>query len=86
MEGGLLHRTEDNGTTYVPAAPSENIEARDVIKLFLGHETIPTVGGQFSAQVIQAAEKAIPSDAFPLVEQPQKSAPPGHEENDEKAL
>lgn len=86
VEGGLLHRTENNGTNYVPATPSENIEARDVVKLFLGHETIPTVGGQFSAQVIQAAEKAIPGDAFPLLEQPQRTTPIVHEENDEKAL
>ena len=86
VDGGLLYRTENNGNTYVPAAPSDNIEARDVVQLFLGNEEIPTIGGQFSHQVIKAAEQAIPGDAFPLVGQPQTAThQTAQGKNDEKA-
>jgi len=88
VNGGLLHRTEDNGTGYIPVTSAENIEAREVVQLILGHEKIPTVGGQFSREVIKAAEAAIPKDAFPVV--PPSSTNdiplPVKETNDEKTL
>lgn len=65
LRGGLIHQVGD-GLAYVPAAPSEEIEAREVVQLILGHEKIPSIGGEFSHQVILAAEEAIPPDAFPL--------------------
>jgi membrane protein len=86
VEGGLLYQTENNGSNYVPATSSENIEASNVVQLFLGNETIPTTGGQFSTRVVHAAEKAIPGDAFPLVEQPAKQTEEDPNEGDEKAL
>ncbi|HER62691.1 MAG TPA: YihY/virulence factor BrkB family protein [Desulfobacteraceae bacterium] len=70
IDGGLLYRTENDGPGFVPAAPSENIEAREVVRLILGHEDIPTPGGEFSQRVIKAAEAAIPPEAFPLADQP----------------
>lgn len=70
VDGGLLFRTENDGLKYIPATPSENIEAREVVQLILGHEKIPTLGGKISRQVVKAAEKAIPGDAFPIIEQP----------------
>ena len=74
-DGGLLHKTENNGTGYLPATPSDNIEAKEVVQLILGHEKIPTLGGDFSRQVIRAAESAIPREAFPLVEEPELLTP-----------
>ena len=87
IDGGLLFKTENNGNSFVPVTPSSNIEARDVVKLFLGHETIPTTGGQFSSQVVKAAEKAIPGDAFPLVERNDTTTTgPDQNTNNEEAL
>ena len=74
IAGGLLHQVEDGNKSYVPAAPSEIIEAREVTRLILGHENIPTVGGEFSHTVIKAAEQAIPPEAFPALEH----TPPDH--------
>ncbi|NOX80587.1 MAG: YihY/virulence factor BrkB family protein [Deltaproteobacteria bacterium] len=65
-KGGILHRIEDGETTFVPAAPAENLEAREVIRLILGHEDLPTTGGRFSRAVLRAAEAAIPGGAFPV--------------------
>lgn len=79
VEGGLLHRTENKPLFYVPAMTSENIEAREVVRLILGHETIPTPGGDFSRQVIKAAEAAIPREAFPPVAPPDPLAPGANE-------
>ena len=88
IAGGLLHQVEDGNRSYVPAAPSEIIEAREVTRLIFGHENIPTVGGEFSQKVIEAAEQAIPRDAFPALaytapENPDTLSP---ETNDEKTL
>ncbi len=87
VAGGLLHRMENDSTSYVPATSSENIEAREVVQLILGHENIPTLGGEFSRQVVRAAEEAIPRDAFPIIEQQHGDAlSPVKETGDEKAL
>jgi hypothetical protein len=75
VDGGLLHKTENNGAGYIPATPSENIAAKEVVQLILGHEKIPTLGGDFSRQVIRAAEAAIPREAFPMVPQPELITP-----------
>ncbi|MCL7487797.1 MAG: YihY/virulence factor BrkB family protein [Desulfobulbaceae bacterium] len=75
IDSGLLYRTENNGPGFVPATPAENMEAREVVQLILGHEQIPTPGGEFSKQVIEAAEEAIPPEAFPLVNQPNQDSP-----------
>ncbi|NIA04865.1 MAG: YihY family inner membrane protein [Proteobacteria bacterium] len=64
--GGILHRTEDGDTAFVPAAPAKNLEAREVVRLILGHEDLPTTGGRFSREVLLAAEAAIPREAFPV--------------------
>jgi len=69
IKGGLLHQTDEGGPSFVPAAPPEIIEAREVVRLILGHEDIPTVGGQFSRQVVTAAESAIEREAFPVLPQ-----------------
>ena len=68
-KGGLLRIVDNNDRSFVPAAPSEKIEAREVVQLILGHETIPTIGGDFSHQVMLAAEHAIQADAFPVLAQ-----------------
>jgi len=78
-DGGLLHKTENNGTGYLPATPSDNIEAKEVVQLILGHEKIPTLGGDFSRQVIRAAESAIPREAFPLVVETELLTPDNEE-------
>jgi membrane protein len=88
IRGGLLHSTHDDTTAYVPAAPAEIIEARQVVQLILGHEKISTLGGRFSDQVLDAAESAIPRDAFPVI--PPDSAPDREtspdKENNEKTI
>lgn len=75
VDGGLLYKTENDGTSYIPAAPSENIEAKEVVQLILGYEKIPTPGGDFSLQVIRAAESAIPREAFPVIFQAEFHVP-----------
>jgi membrane protein len=92
LKGGLIRRVDEN-SSFVPAAPAENIEAREVVRLFLGHEEIPTPGGEFSSKVINAAEKAIPAEAFPRQAAPESragtTAPPAqdtHHGQDEKTL
>ncbi len=64
--GGILRRIEDGETTFVPAAPAENLAAREVVRLILGHEDLPTAGGRFSRTILRAAESAIPRVAFPV--------------------
>jgi len=66
VRGGLLHPVDEVIRTFVPASPSENIEAGEIVRLILGHVEIDTVGGNLSKKVIMAAEQAIPADAFPL--------------------
>ena len=51
----------------------------EIVQLILGHEKIPTLGGDFSRQVIRAAESAIPREAFPLVLQPELLTPDNEE-------
>jgi membrane protein len=70
IDGGLLYRTENNGPGFVPVTTAENMEARNVVQLILGHEQLATPGGEFSRRVIEAAEEAIPPDAFPRIDQP----------------
>ncbi|MDY0350245.1 MAG: YihY/virulence factor BrkB family protein [Desulfobulbaceae bacterium] len=88
IRGGLLHRTDDGGSAYVPAAPAETIEARQVVQLVLGHEKIPTTGGRFADRILAAAESAIPPADFPLITPAsaagQETAP--DKENNEKTL
>ncbi len=64
--GGILRRTEDGETTFLPATPAEHLEAREVVRLILGHEDLPTTGGRFSSYILQAAESAVPREAFPV--------------------
>ncbi len=66
IKSNLINQIEDNNRSYVPSAPADKIEAREVVQLILGHEKIPTMGGEFSGKVIRAAEKAIPPEAFPV--------------------
>ena len=88
VRGGLLYRTADHGTSYVPGAPAEIVEARQVVQLIFGHEEISTIGGRFADKVIDAAESAIPPDAFPVL--PQSFTPDQEqsavEEHNEKTL
>jgi len=89
VKGGLIRKVEEDNRSYVPAAPSKIIEAREVVQLILGHEEIQTVGGEFSGKVIKAAEKAIPPEAFPvpvIEEVPGNIEGEEHVETDEKAL
>ena len=64
--GGYLHQIHKIPPAYVPAAPADKLEARDVVRLIFGHEEISTIGGRYSEQVLQAAESAISGKAFPL--------------------
>jgi membrane protein len=88
IKGGMVHNTDESNPAYVPAAPSEIFEAREVVQLILGHETIPTVGGEFSQEVIRAAEAAIPLEAFPAISPtgPLRKDAVRIEVNDEEAL
>ncbi len=86
--GNLVRRIDDNNRSYVPAAPSEVIDPREIVRLILGREAIPTVGGELSDKVIRAAEKAIPPEAFPVPapeEAPAENKSGVHVETDEKA-
>lgn len=69
IDGGLLYRTGDEDPGFVPTTSAKNIEAREVVQLILGDEILPTPGGEFSRRVIRAAEAAIPSEAFPIIDQ-----------------
>ena len=88
IKGGLIYHTDDSSPSYVPAAPSEVIEAREVVQLILGHEKIPTIGGRFSREVIRAAESAIPPEAFPAISPsaPETQEASAEKMKDEKAL
>jgi membrane protein len=84
--GGLVRRIDDNNRSYVPAAPSEAVDPREVVRLILGREDIPTVGGELSGKVIRAAENAIPPEAFPVPEKvPEENKGGASVETDEKA-
>lgn len=88
LSGGLLHRTADPAISYLPAAPAETIEARQVVRLILGHDYTTTIGGHLSGMIIDAAEQAVPPDAFPALTRepaagPEKST---DRENYEKTL
>lgn len=65
IKGGLLYRTDDPAISYLPAAPAETIEARQVVRLIFGREQAPTIGGRLSDMIIDAAEQAVPPDVFP---------------------
>lgn len=67
VKGGLVLPIQNNNHSYVPATPSEKIEAREIVQLILGRELIPTMGGEFSDKVIRAAEDAILPEEFPPV-------------------
>lgn len=81
IQAGMIHATDDDRQSYVPAAPSDGIEAREVVQLILGHEEIQSVGGHFSSEVLKAAESAIPPEAFPVFHPagPDKKEAPDHE-------
>lgn len=68
LKGGLIRQVDDDNRSYVPASPSESIEASEVVRLILGSESVPTMGGEYSQKVLMAAEQAIPPDAFPQIE------------------
>lgn len=69
VEGSILHRVGEREVSYTPALPAETVEAKQVVRLFLGHENIKTTGGTYSARVINAAEAAIARDDFPVAVQ-----------------
>ncbi|MDH3346856.1 MAG: YihY/virulence factor BrkB family protein [Desulfobulbaceae bacterium] len=65
VEGSILHRIGEKEISYTPALPSQSVEARQVVRIFLGNESITTTGGVYSRRVIYAAESAIARDDFP---------------------
>jgi membrane protein len=67
ISGGLLHETEQNGAAaYIPAQPAEQLAAAQVVRLILGRGSEKeSDGGRLAAQVVQAAEEAVPHKAFP---------------------
>lgn len=68
VEGGLLHRMDNDNLNYVPASPADKVEAKEVVRLILGNEKLSSLGGLLSGKIIRAAEKAIPADTFPVTE------------------
>ena len=85
IAGGLLHQVDDDNRSYVPAAPSELIEAGVITRIILGHEAIPTIGGDFSTKVLLAAEEAIPREDFPVTEKESPGASEASQETVETA-
>ncbi|MDH4318527.1 MAG: YihY/virulence factor BrkB family protein, partial [Desulfobulbaceae bacterium] len=69
VEASILHRVGEREVSYTPALPAETVEARQVVRLFLGHENIKTPGGTYSTRIINAAEAAIARDDFPVAVQ-----------------
>ena len=70
-QGGLLRRIEDQESAFVPAVPSEKLEAQKVVRLIFGNENLPSTGGRFAGNVVEAAASAIPVEAFPVSAQQQ---------------
>ncbi len=88
VQAGFLLRTNTGRPVYLPTAPAETLEARDVIRQVLGSETIPTPGGQLAGTAISAAAEAIPRAAFPVLSQTKNdnTDSPDKEEDSEKTL
>ncbi len=66
-KGKLLHKIEEGETTYIPAIPAETLEAKEIVRLFLGENNSEDTADKkhIAAQIMQAAESAITKDAFP---------------------
>uniref|UniRef100_UPI0040572B56 YihY/virulence factor BrkB family protein n=1 Tax=Candidatus Electronema sp. TaxID=2698783 RepID=UPI0040572B56 len=67
ISGGLLHETEQNGAAaYIPSRPAEQLTAAQVVRLVFGRGSEKeSEGGRLAAQVVQAAEEAVPPEDFP---------------------
>uniref|UniRef100_UPI0040573042 YihY/virulence factor BrkB family protein n=1 Tax=Candidatus Electronema sp. TaxID=2698783 RepID=UPI0040573042 len=67
ISGGLLHETEQNGAAaYIPSRPADQLNAAQVVRLVFGRGSEKeSEGGRLAAQVVQAAEEAVPPEAFP---------------------
>lgn len=67
ISGGLLHETEQNGAAaYIPSRPAEQLNAAQVVRLVFGRGSEKeSEGGRLAAQVVQAAEEAVPPEVFP---------------------
>ena len=85
---GFLLRTETIRPVYLPTAPAETLEARDVIRHVLGNDKLPTPGGQLAETAISAAAEAIPRAAFPVLSRTKNdnTDSPDKEEDSEKTL
>lgn len=68
ISGGLLYETEQNGTAaYIPARPAEQLTAAQVVRLVFGRGSEKeSEGGRLAAQVVLAAEEAVPPENFPV--------------------
>lgn len=66
ITGGLLHETEQNGTTaFIPSRPAEQLCAAHVVQLVFGQGSEKnSVGGKLAGQVVEAAEQAIAPAEF----------------------
>jgi membrane protein len=66
INGGLLHETEQNGTTaFIPSRPAEQLSAAHVVQLVFGQGSEKnSVGGKLAGQVVEAAEQAIAPAEF----------------------
>jgi len=67
ISGGLLHETEQNGAAaYIPARPTEQLSAAQVVRLVFGRSSEKeSEGGRLAAQAVLAAEEAVPPETFP---------------------
>ncbi|WP_420207865.1 YihY/virulence factor BrkB family protein [Candidatus Electronema sp. JC] len=67
ISGGLLHETEQNGAAaYIPSRPADQLNAAQVVRLVFGRGSEKeSEGGRLAAQVVQAAEEAVPPEDFP---------------------
>jgi membrane protein len=63
--GQLLHCIEKDEIIYSPSVPAETLEAKEVVRLFLGDNDPQFVKNKFAAQIMTAAESAIAKDEFP---------------------
>jgi membrane protein len=66
ISGGLLHETEQNGAAaYIPSRPAKQLNAAQVVRLVFGRGSEKeSEGGRLAAQVVQAAEEAVPPEDF----------------------
>ena len=61
LKGGLLRSLDTAAEERLtPATPADKLPIRDVVQLVLGAEFLPSPGGRFAAQAINAASNAIP--------------------------